>query len=137
LDVVQAVLGRRIPNVTAIRMDIPEVIGRIIQKCTAKNVADRYYSAGGLRYDLVAVQKMLSDGDLAALKDWPIATRDVSSSFRLPASILGRDHERAELVRLIEKFAKSHSVTPNGALARTPEGSSLGGTDNNDYGDAS
>ncbi|KAL2174261.1 uncharacterized protein P884DRAFT_209463 [Thermothelomyces heterothallicus CBS 202.75] len=137
LDVVQAVLGRRIPNVTAIRMDVPEVVGRIIQKCTAKNVADRYYSAGGLRYDLVAVQKMLSDGDSAALKDWPIASRDVSSSFRLPTTVLGRDRERAELVRLIEKFAKSHPVAPSGALARNSEGSSLGGTETNDFGDAS
>ncbi|KAL2160034.1 hypothetical protein VTH06DRAFT_1689 [Thermothelomyces fergusii] len=137
LDVVQAVLGRRIPNVTAIRIDVPEVIGRIIQKCTAKNVADRYYSAGGLRYDLVAVQKMLSDGDSAALKDWPIATRDVSSSFRLPATILGRDRERAELTKLIERFAKSHSVAPNGALVRDSGGSSLGGTEINDFGDAS
>jgi len=136
LDIVQAVLGRRIPNVTAIRMDVPEVVGRIIQKCTAKNVADRYYSAGGLRYDLVAVQKMLSDGDSAALKDWPIASRDVSSSFRLPTTVLGRDRERTELVKLIERVAKSHSVTPNGALGRGSDGSSLG-TEANDVGDGS
>ncbi|KAK4244412.1 hypothetical protein C7999DRAFT_35220 [Corynascus novoguineensis] len=136
LDIVQAVLGRRIPNVTAIRMDVPEVVGRIIQKCTAKNVTDRYYSAGGLRYDLVAVQKMLSDGDSAALKDWPIASRDVSSSFRLPATVLGRDRERTELVKLIERVARTHSVTQNGTMGRASDGSSLG-TETNDYGDAS
>ncbi|KAL2116563.1 hypothetical protein VTJ04DRAFT_8731 [Mycothermus thermophilus] len=143
LDVVQAVLSRRIPNVTALRMDVPEVIGRIIQKCTAKNVCDRYYSAGGLRYDLVAVQKMLGDGDSAALRDWPIASRDVSSSFRLPSRILGRDRERAELVALIEKFAKTHLVTTQGAssvtagsLPRNSDASSLG-TEVNDIGDAS
>ncbi|KAK4042258.1 hypothetical protein C8A01DRAFT_44647 [Parachaetomium inaequale] len=136
LDIVQAVLGRRIPNVTAIRMDVPDVVGRIIQKCTAKNVSDRYYSAGGLRYDLVAVQKMLSDGDSAALRDWPIASRDVSSSFRLPTGMLGRDRERAELVKLIERVAKSHSVTQNGSISRNSDGSSLG-TAGNDVGDAS
>ncbi|KAL1841038.1 hypothetical protein VTJ49DRAFT_7469 [Mycothermus thermophilus] len=140
LDVVQAVLGRRIPNVTAIRMDVPDVIGRIIQKCTAKNVYDRYYSAGGLRYDLVAVQKMLGDGDLAALRDWRIASRDVSSSFRLPTRMLGRDRERAELVRLIEKFAKNHAVTTGtgaaGSLPRNSDASSFG-TEANDVGDAS
>jgi len=136
LDIIQAVLGRRIPNVTAIRMDVPEVIGRIIQKCTAKNISDRYYSAGGLRYDLVSVQRMLGDGDLAALKDWPIASRDVSSSFRLPTSMIGRDRERAELVKLIEKFARTHTVTQAGSTARNSDGSSLG-TDNNDAGDAS
>ncbi len=135
LDIVQAVLGRRIPNVTAIRMDVPEVIGRIIQKCTAKNTSDRYYSAGGLRYDLVSVQQMLGDGDLAALKDWPIATRDVSSSFRLPTKMMGRDRERAELVKLIDRFARHHTVLQNGATARNSDASSLG-TENNDAGDA-
>ncbi|KAH6850939.1 hypothetical protein B0I37DRAFT_125124 [Chaetomium sp. MPI-CAGE-AT-0009] len=135
LDIVQAVLGRRIPSVTAIRMDVPEVVSRIIQKCTAKNVADRYYSAGGLRYDLVAVQKMLSDGDSAALRDWPIGSRDVSSSFRLPTGMLGREHERAEFVKLIEKVAKNHVLTQNGTT-RNSDASSLG-TDFNDAGDGS
>ncbi|KAK4157451.1 hypothetical protein C8A00DRAFT_29599 [Chaetomidium leptoderma] len=136
LDVVQAVLGRRIPNVTAIRMDAPEVIGRIIQKCTAKNVCDRYYSAGGLRYDLVAVQKMLGDGDSATLRDWPIASRDVSSSFRLPTGMLGRESERAELVKFIEKVAKNHSVARNDGVKQNSDGSSHG-TETNDVGDAS
>ncbi|KAL2265429.1 hypothetical protein VTJ83DRAFT_6529 [Remersonia thermophila] len=140
LDVVQAVLGRRIPNVTAIRMDVPEVIGRIIQKCTAKNVHDRYYSAGGLRYDLVAVQKMLGDGDSAALRDWHVASRDVSSTFRLPTRMLGRDRERAELVKLIEKFAKNHALTTGaGAAPSLPRNSDASSfcTDANEAGDAS
>jgi signal transduction histidine kinase/predicted ATPase/CheY-like chemotaxis protein/serine/threonine protein kinase len=136
LDIVQAVLGRRIPSVTAIRMDVPEVVGRIIQKCTAKNVADRYYSAGGLRYDLVAVQKMLSDGDSAALRDWPIGSRDVSSSFRLPTGMLGREQERAEFVQLIERVAKNHFLTQNGSTTRNSDASSHG-TDLNEAGDGS
>lgn len=37
-DIVQGVLGKRIPNVSNIRLDVPDVLGRIIQKCTAKNV---------------------------------------------------------------------------------------------------
>ncbi|KAL2263101.1 hypothetical protein VTK26DRAFT_8184 [Humicola hyalothermophila] len=135
LDIVQGVLGRRIPSVTAIRLDVPDVIGRIIQKCTAKNVADRYHSAGGLRYDLVAVQKMLGDGDSAALRDWPIGTRDVSSSFRLPTSMIGRDRERAQLLRVIEKVARAHSVLQNGVI-RHSDGSSLS-TEIYDVGDAS
>ncbi|GAB1313271.1 Chk1 protein kinase [Madurella fahalii] len=136
LDVVQGVLGRRIPSVTAFRMDVPDVIGRIIQKCTSKNVSDRYYSAGGLRYDLVSVQKMLSNGDSAALKDWPIASRDVSSSFRLPTAMIGRDHERAQLVKVIERVAKSHSVIPNGSTGRNSDASSLS-TEVYDGGDGS
>jgi len=110
LDIVQAVLSRRIPNVTAIRIDIPEVIGRIIQKCTAKNIADRYHSASGLRHDLVTVQKMLGNGELEGLKDWAIGTHDVSSTFRLPITMIGRERERDELVKIIERASRSHHV---------------------------
>jgi signal transduction histidine kinase/predicted ATPase/CheY-like chemotaxis protein/serine/threonine protein kinase len=136
LDVVQGVLGRRIPSVNTFRMDVPEVIGRIIQKCTSKNVSDRYYSAGGLRYDLVSVQKMLGDGNSAALRDWPIGSRDVSSSFRLPSVMIGRERERDELVKVIERVVKSHSVGPTGSVSWSSDASSLS-TELFDAGDAS
>ncbi|KAK0634856.1 hypothetical protein B0T17DRAFT_611800 [Bombardia bombarda] len=114
LDIVQGVLGRRIPNVSAIRMDIPDVIGRIIQKCTSKNIGDRYYSAKGLRYDLAKVQQMLSDGDWGDLKDWQIASRDVSSFFMLPTMMIGREREKATLLKVINRVAKRHSVGQKG-----------------------
>ncbi|KAK3387091.1 hypothetical protein B0H63DRAFT_541252 [Podospora didyma] len=125
LDIVQGVLGRRIPNVSAIRIDIPDVVGRIIQKCTSKNVSDRYFSASGLRYDLVTVQKLLGNGDWAALKDWQIASRDVSSFFILPTVMIGRDRERAELLKVIERVAKSHAISQNGGPHRLSDGSNL------------
>ncbi|TQS32948.1 hypothetical protein Golomagni_06723, partial [Golovinomyces magnicellulatus] len=109
-DIVQGVLGRRIPNITLLRMDVPDTIGRIIQKCTAKNVADRYHSASGLRHDLLAVQKFLGDGDLAGLKDWPIGSKDVSSFFMLPTGMIGREKERKELIRVIERVGRGHEL---------------------------
>ncbi|KAM7208650.1 Two-component system protein A [Naviculisporaceae sp. PSN 640] len=114
LDVVQGVLSRRIPNVSAIRIDVPDVIGRIIQKCTSKNVGDRYYSASGLRYDLTKVQKLLGDGDAAGLKEFQIASKDVSSFFMLPTLLIGRDQEKATLIKVIERVAKSHSTHKKG-----------------------
>lgn len=125
LDIVQGVLGRRIPNVTAYRMDVPDVIGRIIQKCTSKNVNDRYHSASGLRYDLVQVQQFLADGDHAALKEWQIASRDVSSFFILPTKMMGRDKERAELLKVIDRVARRHSMRQRGSGKASPDGSSL------------
>lgn len=109
-DIVQGVLGRRIPNITSHRMDVPDTIGRIIQKCTAKNVADRYHSASGLRHDLLAVQKFLGDGDLTGLKDWPIGSKDVSSFFMLPTGMIGREEERKELIRVIERVGRGHDL---------------------------
>ncbi|KAK3314985.1 hypothetical protein B0H66DRAFT_452847, partial [Apodospora peruviana] len=114
LDIVQGVLGRRIPSVSAIRIDIPDVIGRIIQKCTSKNVGDRYYSASGLRFDLTRVQQLLSDGDVMGLKEFQIASRDVSSFFMLPTMLIGRDREKAALLKVIARVAKSHSINPKG-----------------------
>ena len=109
-DIVQGVLGRRIPNVTSLRIDVPDAIGRIIQKCTAKNVTDRYHSASGLRHDLLAVQKFLGDGDLAGLKDWSIGSKDVSSFFMLPTSMIGREKEKKALIRVIERVGRSHAL---------------------------
>jgi serine/threonine protein kinase len=125
LDIVQGVLGRRIPNVSAIRLDIPDVVGRIIQKCTSKNVSDRYFSASGLRYDLVEVQRLLGDGDWVSLKEWPIASRDISSFFMLPSAMIGRDKERAELLKVIERVAKSHAQSQKGGANRFSDGSIL------------
>ncbi|KAH8706560.1 hypothetical protein BGZ61DRAFT_350691 [Ilyonectria robusta] len=125
LDIVQGVLGRRIPNVSTVRIDIPDVIGRIIQKCTAKNVSERYHSASGLRHDLVKVHQFLADGDWLALKEWKIGTNDVSSFFMLPNMMIGRQRERAELVKVVDRVAKGHYMNLKGGVNRFSDGSSL------------
>ncbi|KAH6606673.1 serine threonine kinase [Trichoderma cornu-damae] len=125
LDIVQGVLGRRIPNVATVRMDIPDVIGRIIQKCTAKNVTDRYHSASGLRHDLINVQEYLEDGNLKALKEFRIGTSDVSSFFMLPTSMIGRQEEKAAVLKVINRVAKSHAAQRNGPASRFSDGASL------------
>ncbi|KAH6891221.1 putative histidine kinase HHK1p [Thelonectria olida] len=125
LDIVQGVLGRRIPNVSTVRMDIPDVIGRVIQKCTARNASDRYHSASGLRHDLVKVHQFLSDGDVLALKEWKIGANDVSSFFMLPTLMIGRQRERADLVKVIERVAKSHYSSTRATVNRFSDGSGL------------
>jgi serine/threonine protein kinase len=111
LDIVQCVLNRRIPMVSNIRNDVPEAIGRIIQKCTSKHIPDRYNSASGLRYDLQSVQKLLEVGDQGALKNWTVASKDVSSYFMLPTTMVGRDKEKAEIVNIIERVLRSRALT--------------------------
>ena len=125
LDIVQGVLRRRIPNVSSTRLDIPDTIGRIIQKCTAKNVGDRYHSASGLRHDLVKAREFLEKGDFLALDKWSIGSKDVSSFFILPTMMIGREKERAELVKVIERVALSHAVNHKGAVNRFSDASSF------------
>ncbi|KAI1432473.1 putative histidine kinase HHK1p [Xylaria sp. CBS 124048] len=111
LDIVQCVLGRQIQIVSTIRDDIPEAIGHIIQKCTSKRIPDRYNSISGLRYDLQSVQKLLEIGDQEALRNWTIASKDVSSYFMLPTVMVGRDKEKAQVVTVIERAAESRVVS--------------------------
>lgn len=125
LDIVQGVLGRRIFNVSTVRLDVPDAIGRIVQKCTAKNVHDRYHSASGLRHDLIEVRKFLENGDLASLKDWQVASRDVSSFFMLPTDMIGREEPREQLLNVIERVAKSHAINQKGGGSRVSDGSSF------------
>ncbi|KAI2641971.1 putative histidine kinase HHK1p [Xylaria nigripes] len=109
LDIVQCVLSRRIPMVSNIRNDVPEAIGRIIQKCTSKHTPDRYNSISGLRYDLQSVQKLLEVGDQEALRNWTVAAKDVSSYFRLPTVMVGRDKEKTQIINVIERISKSQT----------------------------
>ncbi|KUJ21467.1 uncharacterized protein LY89DRAFT_730244 [Mollisia scopiformis] len=111
MDIIQAVLGQRLPLVSNIRLDIPEVIGRIIQKATAKPVWDRYHSMSGLRHDLVEVRRLLSIGDSSKLLGWEIATRDVSPSFILPQAMVGRKDEHDTLVRAIDHAFRLHQTS--------------------------
>jgi serine/threonine protein kinase len=143
MDIIQAVLGKRLPSVSSMRMDIPDVIGRIIQKMTAKSIGDRYHSASGLRYDLTEVRRLLGVGDSATLRHWHIATKDVSSFFILPNVMMGRTKEHDEVVKIIDKVAKRHVIGQKQDIGSLSSGSSLSlelleqaiGADNSSEGD--
>ena len=106
IDIIQAVLGRRIPPVSSKRMDVPEAVSRIIQKMTQKQIDERYHSTSGLKHDLVELQRMLGDGDGEALMNFKIGLKDVSSFFVLPTNIFGRDEEREKIIQVVEKVAR-------------------------------
>ncbi|CAF9914274.1 MAG: hypothetical protein ALECFALPRED_009513 [Alectoria fallacina] len=106
IDIIQAVLGRRIPLVSSERIDVPDVIAQIIEKMTQKQIDDRYHSTSGLKYDLIEVQRLLGEGDNDGLAQFHVGSKDVSSFFVLPTHIAGRNEERDRIVEVIEKVAK-------------------------------
>ncbi|KAI9791180.1 MAG: hypothetical protein M1816_004172 [Peltula sp. TS41687] len=106
MEIVQSLLRSRIPPVSSKRMDIPAAISSLIQKMTMKQMDDRYHSASGLKYDLLELQTILADGDGEALKNFKLATRDVSSYFNLPKSMVGRQIEHDKIVDIIEMVSK-------------------------------
>jgi serine/threonine protein kinase len=125
MDIIQGVLGRRLPLVSSVRLDVPDVLGRIIAKMTAKDIKERYHSASGLRYDLLEVQKHLGDGNALALKMMPIASKDVSSFFILPSIMIGRQRERDAIVKVIDKVSTRHEIGRKQDFSSLSSGSSL------------
>jgi serine/threonine protein kinase len=106
MDIIQAVLGQQLSSVSSLRPDIPEAIGRIIQKATAKSVSERYQSVSGMRHDLVEVQSLLQAGDSAQLLNWECARRDVCPFFTLPEVMVGRSAEYDAIVKVIDHAFK-------------------------------
>jgi len=125
MDIIQGVLGKRLPSVSSMRMDVPDVIGRVISKMTAKNIGERYHSVSGLRHDLMEIRKLMGDGNSAALKHWQIATKDVSSFFVLPTVMIGRQKEHDEVVKIIDKVSRRHIIGQKQDVYSISSGSSL------------
>ncbi|RDW68343.1 hypothetical protein BP5796_09000 [Coleophoma crateriformis] len=125
MDIIQSVLGRRLPSVSSIRMDVPDVIGKVIQKMCAKGISDRYHSAVGLRHDLVEIRRFLGGGNSTALKSFEIATKDVSSFFILPTIMIGRQAEHDAIVKIIDKVSRRHMMDQMQDVTSLSSGSSL------------
>lgn len=105
LDIMQNVLSRRIPSVTAIRSDVPDAVSAVVAKMTHKNMEERYNSTSGVKHDLIELKKILTDGDGEALATFKVATADVSCFFSLPAHLVGRLKQRTAIMEVIEKAA--------------------------------
>ena len=125
MDIIRGVLGRRLPLVSSIRLDVPNAIGRIVQKATAKAIGDRCtflfavpyakltnllsdHSASGLKHDLLEVRRLLSAGDSAGLEHLQIGINDMSSSFVLPKIMIGRTAQHDKIIEVINKASKRH-----------------------------
>ena len=108
IDILQAVLNRRITPVSSKRLDIPDIISKILQKMTQKQIDDRYHSTSGLKHDFIAIQRILGEGDAEALINFKLGTKDVSSNFKLPTETFGRTSEHEQLVAVIDRISRFH-----------------------------
>lgn len=109
IDIVQRVLTSRLPLVSSIRLDVPDVVSHIIAKCTAKQMDARYHSISGLKYDFVQIQKALGEGDQERIRSYKIGQHDVSSFFILPSRQVGRHAEHERLAKVVDKVYKRQS----------------------------
>ena len=109
IDIVQKVLSSRLPSVSSIRMEIPDIISDVINKMTQKQMDERYHSVNGLKYDLIQIAKLLGEGDQDKLQHYKIGERDVSAFFILPSKTFGRHSERDKIFKIIEKVHKKQN----------------------------
>lgn len=123
IDVIQAVLNRRLPAVSTKRMDVPDVLSNIIQKMTQKQIDERYCSTSGLKYDFAELQRVLGEGDGEALLEFKIGSKDVSSIFTLPNDVVGRGEEHEKIVSVLEKVTKLQPGNRNGSSTMLISGS--------------
>ncbi|KAI9928928.1 hypothetical protein MW887_001321 [Aspergillus wentii] len=122
VEVVQNVLGKRLPPVSIKRMDIPDAVSAVIQKMTQKAVNERYHTISSVKRDLTQISHLLGDGDSEALKDFQIAQRDVSSFFTLPTRMFGRRDEYDKIINVVERVHRRQQS----ALARATAQNSSG-----------
>ena len=110
IDVIQAVLAKRLPPVSSVRLDVPETISAIIRRMTNKPIEERYHSISGLKNDLAECRKLLEDGESESLDKFVIGTKDVSSFFMLPSGHFGRESEYAALAKVIDRARERAST---------------------------
>ncbi|KAF2211338.1 hypothetical protein CERZMDRAFT_85507 [Cercospora zeae-maydis SCOH1-5] len=132
LDIMQNVLSRRIPLVSSIRTDVPDVLSRLIQKMTTRNMDDRYNSTTGVKHDLQKLKQILTDGDLDALASFKLGEKDVSCFFVLPSDLVGRETQRDKIIEVIERAASRAAratISRKGLYALSSASSSIISTD--------
>lgn len=110
-EVVQNVLGKKLPPVTTSRMDIPDAVSAVIQKMTRKSVDERYHTISSVKRDLIQISELLGNGESEALRNFQIAQHDVSSFFTLPTRMFGRKDEYDRIIGIVEKVKKHQQCT--------------------------
>lgn len=117
IDVVQAVLARRLQPVSSIRLEVPDVLSHVIQRMTHKQIEDRYHSTSGLKHDLVEIGRLLGDGETDRLASMTLGTRDVSAFFMLPSKHFGREAELEVLAGVVDKVASRQRVSADPTIS--------------------
>lgn len=120
LEIIHAVLNKRIPPVSSKRIEIPEIVSQIVQKMTQKQIHDRYNSISGLKHDLVETERLLGEGDTNALSNFIAGSKDVSSFFKIPSERFGRSQEFQQIVNAADELSiRSLHITQPSLKSKT------------------
>lgn len=81
--------------------ELPEPLSDIIMKLLAKNVEDRYQTAGGLKYDLEITLARLEAGE--KIEAFQLGEGDISDRMLIPQKLYGREQDIATLYGTFER----------------------------------
>ncbi|KAG2223954.1 hypothetical protein INT45_013411, partial [Circinella minor] len=108
LDIVNGILSKKLPLVHELKLEVPLVLSRIIEKMTNKAPDDRYTSAHGIKADLENCLRLLKTSQASnteSIPMFPLGQHDIVSVFTLPKTIYGRQDVLSELIFFIERCA--------------------------------
>ncbi|MDM8547654.1 EAL domain-containing protein [Candidatus Venteria ishoeyi] len=94
-------IAKKIPPVSNINSDIPQIISEIITKLLEKNAEDRYQSAFGVKSDLENCQFQLNN--YSHIEPFSLASHDFSVKLQIPQKLYGRDKEAKILLDTFER----------------------------------
>ncbi|MBP0001139.1 MAG: AAA family ATPase, partial [Cyanobacteria bacterium SID2] len=88
---------------------VPSVLKEIVLKLMAKDAADRYQSALGLKHDLEqCLQQLKTSG---SIESFPLGERDRCDRFLIPEKLYGREGEVQTLLEAFERVAEGATET--------------------------
>ena len=100
LSLIHSHLAKQPVPVSAVNPAVPSPLSDIIMKLLAKNAADRYQSAFGLKADWIECQRQWQAG--GAIREFPLGQNDVSDRFQVSQTLHGREDELRQLLSAFE-----------------------------------
>ncbi|PAX48928.1 serine/threonine-protein kinase, partial [Brunnivagina elsteri] len=104
IELVYSHIAKHIPLVNHIDNTIPPTIARIVSKLMAKNPEKRYQSALGLKYDLETCLEQWQE--TAKIEYFELAQQDISSNFKIPDKLYGRETDTQILMETFERICQ-------------------------------
>ncbi|KAI9245237.1 hypothetical protein BDA99DRAFT_290142 [Phascolomyces articulosus] len=109
LEILHAILSRKLPLVHELQPEAPKILSHIIEKMTNKAPDNRYTSAHGVRHDLNECLNLLmshkENPSVKFIPSFPLAQQDIASVFTLPKIIYGRDDVLQKMSYFIKRCA--------------------------------
>jgi predicted ATPase/signal transduction histidine kinase/tRNA A-37 threonylcarbamoyl transferase component Bud32 len=104
LDLIHAHLAREAEPPIKLRLELPELLSRLVMKLMAKAPEHRYQTAAGLAADLRQLAAAHEAGETSSFE---LGRADLVTTLRFPHQLYGRDRERAELLAAFERVVES------------------------------